>query len=195
MAAKLATIENKEPAKSSDSESTGFRFAKLVQQADKDSRKLPALKEFMALHPDICEKVWILAGSVREALISKLASGAGSQEMIAGEYSAFVKRLDSENADPLERLLITRIAMCWLRLLWAEHYNASFMRGGVNMRESEYADKLLSRAHTRFIRACESLARTRKLTRGKSNQAGATQRLINSVSARGKENDDDSPAA
>ena len=68
-----------------------------------------------------------------------------------------------DDADPLERLMIERIGICWLRLLWCENYVSGFMQSQVNMRESEYADRLYDRAFKRYTKACESLGKMRAL--------------------------------
>ena len=59
--------------------------------------------------------------------------------------------------------MIERIMLLWVRLLWCEHYNTGYTQGGVVIRDSEFADKQLARAHTRYVKALESLAKLRQV--------------------------------
>jgi hypothetical protein len=69
------------------------------------------------------------------------------------------------DALPLEKLLITQAALCWLRLNllerthWVKTYENHSTETGL------YWDRRLLTAQRRFTRACESLARVRKLSR------------------------------
>ena len=91
--------------------------------------------------------------------------GMGSAVLIGQETEAMIKQLTLESDGPLERLMVVRVVMTWLRLMYAENYKTSLMRGGVRMDQIEHADKELTRAHTRYVRSIEALARVRKLVR------------------------------
>src|SRR6185436_10830185 len=78
---------------------------------------------------------------------------------------AMIKNLTLESDGPLEQLMIARVVMCWLRLMYAENDKTSLMRISVRMDQIEHCDKELSRAHTRYVRSIEALARVRKLVR------------------------------
>jgi hypothetical protein len=85
--------------------------------------------------------------------------------MIGHEYKAMIKRLTLEIYGPLEQLMVVRVVMTWLRLMYAENNKTSVMRGSVRMEQIEHADKELSRAHTRYVRSIEALARVRKMVK------------------------------
>jgi len=65
----------------------------------------------------------------------------------------------------LEQLLIQHAALCWLRLTLAELSYSSSMKGSITLTLGLYLEKRLSMAQKRFTRACETLARVRKLSR------------------------------
>ena len=159
-------------------------LAQLTVKANENPRKnLAALIAYMNSDPDLFNRVSMFARFARNALIDKVAGSKseGSRAVLARECDAFVGRLTRQDDSALEHIMIGRIMMCWLRLLYAENYMTMASERGVTLKQYESADKGLMRAHSRFNRACESLARIRKLTRGKSSETGTTQPLINKV--------------
>ncbi|MDQ5828097.1 MAG: hypothetical protein M3441_28615, partial [Chloroflexota bacterium] len=68
-------------------------------------------------------------------------------------------------APPLERILIEQIIICWLRLNTLEiHYTTKTFESHTT-ETGLYWDRRLTNAQRRFTRACESLARVRRLAR------------------------------
>jgi len=67
-----------------------------------------------------------------------------------------------EGASPLEKLLVERVVLCWLRLQFAEQYATLTMLSGLTFVEIEYIDKQLERAQRWYLNALQSLARVRK---------------------------------
>jgi hypothetical protein len=85
--------------------------------------------------------------SVKEALIRKLNL---LREDLAGSMPA-----------PLERLLIERIALCWLSLHETEIRFAQMPN--LTLRQAEYWQNRIDRAHRRYLSAIKTLATVRKL--------------------------------
>ena len=69
---------------------------------------------------------------------------------------------DSGNA---EQLLIQQAALCWLKLNLVELSYSGTMKQSITLTLGIYWEKRLSAAQRRFTRACETLARVRKLSR------------------------------
>jgi hypothetical protein len=133
-----------------------------------------ALKKFFDDHPGLLE--WLPAASTlpERVLIEKLSPLWATAEIIRRENQALRDELGYESASMIERLMIDRIVVCKLRLAYVENYSAEAMSPGHSLKESDYADKLLTRAHRRYESAMESLARLRKLNLPKkANQPGA----------------------
>ena len=145
----------------------GFKLALLVERANRSdgppSDEINELRQFLDDNPDIWKRFTSYSGAVKVALQRKVSGEHGYREILDREYIERRNSLGWAEASRLERLLIERIMLFWLRLLWVENYNASFMRPEVSMRESEYADRLLGRAHGRYVKACESLAKMRAM--------------------------------
>jgi len=73
--------------------------------------------------------------------------------------------LGAEDAPPLERMLIEHAVVCWLRLALMEFRYTAIVNANNTLRQVEHTERRLTEAQKRFNRACESLARVRKLSR------------------------------
>ncbi len=67
-------------------------------------------------------------------------------------------------APALEKALIEHIILCWLRLGEAEIRHSAVTLDN-SLKTLNFMDRRLTAAHKRFTRACESLARVRRLSR------------------------------
>jgi hypothetical protein len=65
----------------------------------------------------------------------------------------------------LEQLLIQQAALCWLKLDLAELSYSGTMKPSITLTLGIYWERRLTAAQRRFTRACETLARVRKLSR------------------------------
>jgi hypothetical protein len=73
--------------------------------------------------------------------------------------------LGYESASALERLLIQQVTLCWLNLNLVECRHSNVMHQSITLTLGLYWEKRLTAAQKRFARACESLARVRRLSR------------------------------
>src|ERR1041384_6728642 len=98
-----------------------------ANQAKPESKDVRELRRFLDQHPELWRDLDVIASSVRSAMVHKTVSGEGHAELLNREYQAHEERLGWREADGLEKLLIERVLLCWMRLLWAENYNAALM--------------------------------------------------------------------
>jgi hypothetical protein len=75
------------------------------------------------------------------------------------------KDLGAETASPLESLLIQQVVLCWLRLNVLEIHYTIMLGDNHQIATGLYYEKRLTAAQKRFTRACETLAKVRKLSR------------------------------
>jgi hypothetical protein len=75
------------------------------------------------------------------------------------------KELGADEATLLEQLLIQQTALCWLKLNLLELSYSTVMKQSITLTLGAYWEKRLTSAQRRFARACETLARVRKLSR------------------------------
>jgi hypothetical protein len=73
--------------------------------------------------------------------------------------------LGYDAAPPLERMLIEHACACWIRLAVMEARYSCVVTGNNTLAQVEHTERRLTEAQKRFTRACESLARVRKLAR------------------------------
>jgi hypothetical protein len=85
--------------------------------------------------------------------------------MLAERLKSIRADLGLATSPPLEQLLIQQVALCWLNLNLVEYRHVNIMKQSISLTLGTYWDKRLSMAQKRFIRACESLARVRRLAR------------------------------
>lgn len=71
--------------------------------------------------------------------------------------------LGYEDADEMEKLLIEQVCLNWLRTNLLEQAHASKTLESHTSATGLYWDKRLTAAHNRYLRACETLAKVRKL--------------------------------
>jgi hypothetical protein len=136
----------------------------LALSADLDSNQSPELHDFLERHPHLKGHAY-LANDTLNTLVMKAGGGIGSAKLIRHETEAMIKSLTLENDGPLEQLMVARVVMTWVRLMYAENDKTSLMRISVRMDQIEHSDKELSRAHARYVRSIEALARVRKLVK------------------------------
>jgi hypothetical protein len=145
--------------------SENARLAVFIEAANRGKENGPevkALRKFLDDNKDLAKQYQVFAFSVRHGVMRKITQENGHFELLEREYETRRDSLGWAKASPIERLMIERIMLCWLRLIWCENYNGTFMQASVYLRESEYADKQFARAHSRYVKAIESLAKLRQ---------------------------------
>ena len=91
-------------------------------------------------------------------------SGQGMRECWRQRLQAMRADLGYANSPALERLL-QQVTLCWLNLNLTEYRLTNVMKQSISFACGLYWEKRLSAAQKRFTRACETLARVRKLSR------------------------------
>lgn len=113
-------------------------------------------------------KLWRVAGDFSEHALWTLTETIKATPFVVESVRAGVEKLREdlgyEIAPPLEKLLINQTALCWLRLNMVERSHCELMASVRTFEAGLYWERRLSTAQRRFTRACESLAKVRKLT-------------------------------
>lgn len=114
--------------------------------------------------PDLWRAYGDLDAATTKTLINGIAGkNAALRESLKVGHAAMCRDLGADAAPALERLLIAHVAMCWLRLQQAEYHYSKQQGESVTLALAEYRERKLTTAQHRFLRACESLARVRRL--------------------------------
>jgi hypothetical protein len=140
----------------------------LLKSVNTDKPTPEALKEFRALMAKK-PKEWGEFGDVMrtscEMLIKAHKAPAVVDEPIRFRCEQLRADLSKEGDGPLERLQIEHVVLCWLRLGLLEQAYGAAMNREMSLPCALYWEKRMTMVQKRYLRACESLARTRKLMR------------------------------
>lgn len=157
---------------SQDAEKIREKFHHLLAKANKEN---PRPADVQALSDLLCKnkglELWkAVSGMGALAEHSALNNLVGNRNL--GTRKCWELRLRSlradlgfESASALERLLIQQVTLCWLNLNMVECKHSNLMQQSITLTLGIFWEKRLTAAQRRFTRACESLARVRRLSR------------------------------
>jgi hypothetical protein len=135
----------------------------LTERAQKgDKTCLPALRELLR-NP---QAVDLLGGDLaRQAQLSLIDKFTGKnpvfRESLPRKLDLMRAELSGPSPSPLERLLVDRVAACWLHLHLLEIQYAQ--KDSMTLDLGMYYQRCLDRAHMRYLSAIKTLAVVRKL--------------------------------
>jgi hypothetical protein len=107
----------------------------------------------------------VLAIWQKSRLFENAHATASLKECWKHRHQALKKDLGYDGAPMLEQLLIQQAALCWLKLNLVELSYSNTLKQSITLTLGMYWEKRLTAAQRRFTRACETLARVRKLSR------------------------------
>jgi hypothetical protein len=143
-------------------------FLDLVKNIDKDDpapADVQAIRDLLKEHPDL----WRLAGDLSRAaaldMIDQLGAGPAIAESLKCGREVLMDELGYQTASPLERLLIEQVALCWLSLNLVQIEYTRAIGEPISVSAADHWDRRLSASQSRYLRACDALARVRKLAR------------------------------
>ena len=152
-------------------EQTRTRFRSLLDKTNKENprpKDVKALADLLGGNRSL--ELWrdvLSAGYLAElSVIENARATSAVKECWKHRLQTLKKELGSEGAPLLEQLLIQQAALCWLKLNLVELSYSNTMKQSITLTLGIYWEKRLSAAQRRFTRACETLARVRKLSRG-----------------------------
>lgn len=123
---------------------------------------LKALRQCFVTVPDLWRNIDMAHNAALEA-IEGVEASPKTREYMRANYEGQCKALGSDHATPLEQTLIDHAALCWLRLQCIEQQYSHMMAKSITLTMGDYWERRLSAAQRRYLRACETLARVRRL--------------------------------
>lgn len=149
----------------SDTRKEIAEFRALVRATESDQPgAAQKLNEFARAHPWVT-KILDLQTRISGQLIDKLAGAKPSNDvLITVQVDNKRDALGYQEAGELERMLIDRMMMCWLRLVIAESYCSQLNGKVTTFKERDFAERNLTRANSRFLKATDALERYRLMT-------------------------------
>ena len=151
-------------------EETRTKFRALLDKTNKEQpnpKDVKALSDLLSGNRKL--ELWrdvVSAGHLAElTVIDNARATAAVKECWKQRLQTLKKDLGYEDAPLLEQLLIQQTALCWLKLTLVELGYSNTMTQSITLTLGIYWEKRLTAAQRRFTRACETLARVRRLSR------------------------------
>jgi hypothetical protein len=141
-----------------------FELVKRAYKPHPDPKDIEALRKWL----DECPEIWALVYDVthlnEKLMIGRMAPEEAAQLAIEKHVDEIRRDLDYVEATRMERMLIDNIVLSWLRWQWAEYQLIrSTGKSTSSMSAILFWERRLSAAQGRYLRACETLAKIRKL--------------------------------
>jgi hypothetical protein len=140
----------------------------LLERANSgDESALPELKRAFDCHPELAAWLGDLVRLAHDSILRWAAGNRlGSKEAIARRAKELRDKLLSEARSELEKLLIDRLVICWMEVYAAEiHLAERLAQGAAPSVVTQAVQKVLDRAHQRFLASVRCLATVQKLAR------------------------------
>jgi hypothetical protein len=136
----------------------------LIAQAEKgDSEALSEVQRLFDESPGAWTTFGDLAANTQRSWIQLMA---GQDELLREAAERYLEKMQAEiggpSPTPLERLLVDRIATCWLALQQAETAYAQNLRR-LDSDQGEYYQRRIDRTQRRYFEAIRSLALIRRM--------------------------------
>jgi hypothetical protein len=141
-------------------------FLQLVQKVDRANpapAHIQALRRILDEHPELWRVAGDLAHAAAHNLVDKLDAGPLIAESLKRGWLAMQDELGYPAASRLECLLIEEVALRWLHLRLVDLEYAGAMSQSILLPSADHWEERLSAAQRRYLRACDTLARIRKL--------------------------------
>jgi hypothetical protein len=143
-------------------------FMQLVADTDTGDpapSDIQALRHMLNQHPQLWRLAGDLAYTAALNLIHKLDARPAIAESLKRGWAAMKDEFGYAAAPPLERLLIEQVVLCWFHFNLVDMEYTSVMGQSLSPSTGDHWERRLSAAQRRYLRACEALARIRKLAR------------------------------
>ncbi len=158
------------------------RIREIVKRVDRDD---PAPADLDALRALICEEPWVarllcdMANITNHKIINSMMTQALGREALLSQATLMRDGLGYKTASEIERGLIEHAVTCWLRLQKAEMVYQQSGAVEMTLPLADWHERRLAAAHTRYIRAVESLARVRRMARPSAVQINVGDQQVN----------------
>lgn len=140
-----------------------------------------ALQRAFGDHPGLWRIVGDMAMQAQQGMIEKYTTQPVVQEAITAGIGALSRELGREHAPMLEKLLIDQVIICWINHYDVQRRYTANMASNPTLEQGTYWEKRLSSAQRRYLRACETLARVRKLAQAVPLQVNIGAQQVNVV--------------
>jgi hypothetical protein len=143
-----------------------FEIVKRTNRKDPDSKDVVELRKLLNTIPDLWRVAGDFADRARAQLIQRISGTPLIEESLKAGTTQICRNLGYDSAPEIERLLIEQVVLCWVRLNLLESRYTSFReQHTLTIAQAHFLERRLNYAQRRYLRACETLARVRKIVR------------------------------
>ena len=131
---------------------------------DPDESDVAELRRVLAEDPILWRCTGDLAEVATHELINSQTPTVFVRESVTRGLEVLRDNLGYGRSSAIEGLLIEHIALCWVRLFLMElTYTSTWKRGSLAVTQADFLERRLSHVQRRYLRACETLARIRRM--------------------------------
>jgi hypothetical protein len=135
----------------------------LERDRNGDEKALPAVRALLMSPEGVDRLGGNLAWQTEQSLIRAAAGeNLSFREALTRKLELLRAELGGPSPTPLERLLVERVATCWLQLHLADIRLAQ-QETSLTLPQAEYHQRTRDRAHKRYLSSIKALATVRKL--------------------------------
>lgn len=129
-----------------------------------DPKDVKALRHYLRITPGLWRRYGDMIGITMEAVWSALPKHPTVVESFKQARLELRKELGFEQADTFERLLIEHVIVCWFQMQFTSAVYSTHYTESTSMDLKHYCCRMLSAAQRRYLRACETLVRIRRMS-------------------------------
>jgi len=134
-----------------------------TNKEDPDPKALQDLRAAMDKHPEVWRDLCDLGEQTTGAIIALVRGTPLVRESIRHNAAQTRDEMGYRTASALERGMIEAVVQAGLIYQIAQHLYARNMRGALTLEQAEFWERKLTRAQGRYLQACLTLARVRRL--------------------------------
>src|SRR5918911_2883716 len=153
-----------------------------MAKVDRDKPDPKALQQFRSMldtKPQVGRALCNLAQENTDKVLKTIVSGTLAFEAVTRDMRLMREDMGYTTAPELERTLIDHVVLCWLRLQRAELAYTQVFGATVTLEQARHWERKLVATQTRYLRACETLARVRRLSRSAPLQVNIGAQQVN----------------
>ena len=154
---------SEKPIVKSEYRALADRLVATVNTEKPTKAQLAELRQAITESPELVNFLGDLSAQLMSGLVKSVSKQPGLHIVVQAHLDQMAKEFGSEQAGPLEKLLIEHVLIAWLRLQSVEWAYQSAFAGSMSLEKALYLEKRLSLVHRRYLQALESLARVRRL--------------------------------
>ncbi len=158
------------------------RLREFTKKAEKgDKKAVPDIREILRESPELAWRIMDYGKLAEWHFIERMTKDKdfGLKEVLTLQLAAMREEIAGESPSPLERLLAERVVATWLQIQLFEGLYAAGMYQSMSVKQGNYQQKRLDRAHRNHLSAIRTLAQIRKM--GPAVQINIAEKQINTA--------------